>query len=171
MKAVGCVLQAISVVLLSGVHQSQSVAQQTRLMDRSSPKPTINEQRNARVIDDCGTGHRWLYLRDSSRPTGPAKLVMIVRDASDDSYSRSCREFNHALVKAERPSIPVIRAGDLIELSEITPGLAVHLQAIALASASVGDPLKVRLKIGRRVLRAVATGSRTAKAEVEEGHH
>jgi len=60
--------------------------------------------------------------------------------------------------EAARLWLPVIRAGDRLIVEEKTAVAEVRLEAVALGPAGNGFPLLVRLKIGGRVVRAVALG-------------
>ena len=51
---------------------------------------------------------------------------------------------------------PVIHAGESVQVEEHSPVLDASLQAVALSSAASGGVLRVRLRIGGRVLRARA---------------
>jgi hypothetical protein len=48
--------------------------------------------------------------------------------------------------------LPVIRAGDLITVSQQTPILRAHFQAVALESGAAGQTLRVRLLGGSETL-------------------
>jgi hypothetical protein len=109
-----------------------------------------------REIDDMETGHRWLLVRDWSRPAGPARLLLMNRAASRYGLKEGK---NPAARLASGPSkAPVIRTGDRLIVEEHTPVVEARLAAIALDPASMGASLKVRLEIGDRVVQVVALG-------------
>jgi hypothetical protein len=68
-------------------------------------------------------------------------------------------------IAALRPSAPgvepprlVIHAGDRLIVEENTAVVESRLEAVALGPAVVGSPLDARLKVGGKVVRAVALG-------------
>jgi hypothetical protein len=62
---------------------------------------------------------------------------------------------------------PIVRAGDQLTIEEHTRVADAYLEAIALGPASVGSVLNVRLKVGGRVVRALALGPGRAAFEPE----
>jgi flagella basal body P-ring formation protein FlgA len=63
--------------------------------------------------------------------------------------------------------VAVIRAGDRLIVEENTAVVEARLEAVALGAAAPGSTFNVRLRIGGRVLRAVALGpGRAALAPV-----
>ncbi len=134
----------------------QSGGAATRIFVSSSGlEPVAGEI--VREIDDPHTGSRWLLMRDLSHPGGPGRLLLA-------------GEFRNHL----RPSQPgvepprtVIRAGDRLVVEENTAVVEARLEAVALGPAVVGSPLDVRLKIGGKVVRAVALGPGRAAFETE----
>lgn len=64
--------------------------------------------------------------------------------------------------------IPVIRAGDLLVIEESTTVADARLEAVALGPATAGSPLNVRLKIGGKVVRAIALSPGRAAFAREE---
>lgn len=98
-------------------------------------------------IDDPSTGVRWLLVRDEGHPGGPGRLIRVEPDRAD------LRSPSHDEVLVTRPAI---RTGDRLRLEEHTGVVDAVLEAVALASARPGALLKVRLKIGGRVVRAIA---------------
>jgi flagella basal body P-ring formation protein FlgA len=57
---------------------------------------------------------------------------------------------------SQAESRPVIRAGESLIVEEHTSLVDARLEAVALGSALAGSAITVRLKIGGRVVRAVA---------------
>jgi hypothetical protein len=112
-----------------------------------------------REIDDPHTGDRWLLFRDNENPGGPGRLVRVEAGyAGRYLVSSALLPVNQpvALNPAEPPALPVIRTGDALTVEENTPVVEAHLEAVAMGPAAVGARLQVRLKIGGKVLRAVA---------------
>jgi hypothetical protein len=102
-----------------------------------------------REIDDPHTGGRWLLTRNPLHPAGPGRLVLA-------------REMRIAVLRPGVPLVepphPVIHAGDRLVVEENTAVVEARLEAVALGPAMAGSPLDVRLKIGGKVVRAVALG-------------
>jgi hypothetical protein len=103
-----------------------------------------------REILDPDTGARWLLERDQSHPGGPGRLVL-----GRATSSRSAR--SAAVPKPAAPP-PGIHLGDRLIVEEDTPVASARLEALALGPAQPGEAFMVRLKIGGRVVRAVALG-------------
>lgn len=108
-----------------------------------------------RVVNDGATGDRWLLLRDAAHPGGPGRMVRVGREraASDSPPS---------------PLRPVVRAGDAIVVEEHTDVVDARLEATALTSAPVGWEFKARLKIGGKVVKAIALAPGKAALEPDE---
>jgi hypothetical protein len=106
-----------------------------------------------REIDDPHTGARWLLMRNREHPAGPGRLVLV---GVAGSSTRNPGPTGAEVLPA--PALPVIHAGDTVMVEEKTAVVEAHLEAVALGPAVIGTPLEVRLKIGGRVLRAVALG-------------
>ena len=98
------------------------------------------------VIADPHTGRRWLLARDPEHPGGPGKLVEA--PVGEAAKSNACHI--------------VIRTGDCVLLEEMTPVARGVFETVALSSARQGASLRVRLRIGGRVVRAIAIGPRRA---------
>jgi len=118
-----------------------------------------------REIDDSATGDRWLLVRDAMNPGGPGRMMWIGNGKPDlagrwegDPGRRG------AQAPAPMPFRPVIHAGDSLIVEEHTSVVEARLEAVALTPAAVGAELKARLKIGGKVVRAVARAA--GKAEM-----
>jgi hypothetical protein len=111
-----------------------------------------------REIDDPPTGNHWLLMSDPGHPGGPGRMVLAAGLG---------REPAGVIAPARNRSQPrpVIRAGDRLIVEENTAVAEARLEAVALGSAGSGSPLPVRLKVGGKVVRAVAlTPGRAALA-------
>jgi len=129
-----------------------------------APRSEPSRARLLREIDDPNTGQRWLLYRDPAHPAGPAHLVP---DPTTDAALNALRA--PELEPSRQTASPVIRAGDRVVVEEDTPAVAARLEATALAAAAAGSPLRVRLAIGGKILRAVALASgRVAMAPAAE---
>jgi hypothetical protein len=134
-----------------------------RLVMISSPGPTsaypalhgdIVREDIVREIDDPHNGDRWLLMRDESHPAGPGLLKLVSAVVAGRIDPSRARQTTPA---AETPP-PVIRAGDRVVVEENTAVVEAHLEAVAMSPAWAGSAFNVRLSIGGRVLRAVASG-------------
>ncbi len=100
------------------------------------------EARVFRRLDDVGTGSRWLLIYDAQHPGGPGQWV-----AANDRKPYQARHISDG---------PVIRPGDKLIVEEHSRTAEAYLEAVAQSPAAVGQGLDVRLKIGGKVVRAVA---------------
>jgi hypothetical protein len=120
-----------------------------------------------REIVDRSTGERWLLLRDSGHPGGPGRLVLAGEGAGPDTDggAGTSPPADSGLAN----SAPVIRAGDRLVIEEHTRLVEAHLEGVALGPAAAGSALSVRLKMGGKVIRAMALGPGRAALEPETG--
>jgi hypothetical protein len=112
------------------------------------------QQQALREIFDPHSGALWLLVKDAEHPGGPGRLIL-----------RSPEEVAAIAPKATRQkaSALVIRAGDRVVVEEHSGVADAVLEAVALAPAAEQEPLRVRLRIGGRVLRAVAVAPGRAR--------
>jgi hypothetical protein len=110
-----------------------------------------------REIDDPRNDDRWLLVRDGSHPGGPGLLLLV------SAVRVQSRQVGPELVA--QPII--IRAGDHVIVEENTPVVEARLEAVAMGPATAGSPFIVRLTMGGRVLRAVASGPGRALLQEE----
>ena len=101
-----------------------------------------------REIFDPNSGDRWLLMRDALHPEGPGRLVRVGRMLNESG------DRGQPLIAV---ALPVIHAGDRVRLEEHTLVVNAVFESVALGAAPAGGPVKVRLKIGGRVVQAVAT--------------
>lgn len=121
-----------------------------------------------RVIDDHATGVRWLLLRDPSHPGGPGRMVRSTEfqgNAPGNSIAAAAAQGGTSLAPAAVH--PLIRMGDRLIVEEHSAVADANLEGVALTAANLGSPLEVRLRIGGRTLRALATGPGRATLEPE----
>jgi hypothetical protein len=116
--------------------------------------------RAVRIIDDHGTGRRWLLVRRFDRPETPAWLLPLNDECSEILVADLEKKSPAA---AHRKVAPVIRAGDRVLVSESSAIADVRLEATALGPATTGQELTVRLKLGGHLLRAVATAQNSVR--------
>jgi hypothetical protein len=105
-----------------------------------------------REIVDPHSRERWVLLRDVVHPEGPGRLVPTKPEGE-------LRAFGKGGEMSEETSAvlaPCIHAGDSVVVEEHTATAEVSVEAIAMEPAATGSLLHVRIKIGDKVLRAVA---------------
>ena len=68
-----------------------------------------------------------------------------------------------------KPSPPVIHRGDSLMVIEESAAVSEQLEATALEPAAEGSNFAIRLKLGGRTYRAVATGPGRARFAEEQG--
>jgi hypothetical protein len=123
-----------------------------------------------REIRDPHSGMCWLLVRDEAHPGGPGRLVLAEETSplqSGDRQALNRAESRQAAESFTGTSVPVIRAGDRLIVEEETPVIAARLEAVALGPAAVGGEFEVRLKMGGKVMRAVAQGPGRAALQSE----
>lgn len=106
-------------------------------------------------IDDPGSGVRWLLVEDPAHPGGPGRMV-AVRQSGASAEPRA---------PAAAKTRPVLRSGDAVQVEEHSAVVDASLQGVALSAARAGERLRVRLRVGGRVVTAVALGPGRAALE------
>jgi len=123
-----------------------------------------------RELDDPHTGIHWLVVRDASHPAGPGRLVRAAefRELRGDAKAAGPNPAAGAAILSLRP---VVRAGDRVIVEEHTKVVDARLDGTALEPATAGAAFMVRLKIGGRVIRAMAEGHgrATLQSSLEAG--
>lgn len=124
-----------------------------------------------REICDPHTGDRWLLVPNDEVPGGPGRLILAAaeRDTASGALAQPLKLARRANPTNETHLLPVIRAGDRLIVEEHTAVADAVLEARALNPAALGSTFNVRLKIGGKVLRAVALGPGRAALEAEKG--
>jgi hypothetical protein len=123
------------------------------LIDDAAPGPRLSEV--VREIDDVHTGARWLLLRNSLHPERPGRLVMAALGRDWRAGAVFTGLEGRGLAEVAPPPV-AIRSGDALIVEEHTAIADAALEAVALGPAAAGSALEVRLKLGGKVLRAVA---------------
>jgi hypothetical protein len=111
-----------------------------------------------REIDDPDTGDRWMLMRDPVHPEGPGRLV-LAGGPGVDRAGASRQQRPVASAAGQAPGRPVIHAGDELIVEEHTPVVETRLEAVALGPAEEGARFRARLKIGGKVVDAVAVSA------------
>lgn len=106
-----------------------------------------------REISDPATGERWLLEHDPAVPGGPGRLVRAATDEDEPKQTAGAQSRNE---KAWSPC--VVRAGDRVIVEEHTTVMDAELEGVALNGAQSGMKLRVRLKIGGKIVNVVAQG-------------
>jgi hypothetical protein len=94
-------------------------------------------------IDDPNLGTRWLLRRNPAHPGGPGII---------ETATCTDREL-------EAGAPPVIHAGDRVILEEDSKVVEARLEAIALGAAAEGKTFRARVRIGGKLVRAVAVSA------------
>lgn len=105
-----------------------------------------------RSFEDAGTHQSWTVVQDKKRPAAPARLVGVA--ILPAAGRASAEESRDALLQTA--SRPIIHAGDSLVVDEHTAIADARLEATALGAAARGERLRVRLKIGDRIVPAIA---------------
>jgi hypothetical protein len=122
-----------------------------------------------REIEDPHTGDQWKLMRDPAHPEGPGRLVLVVEPGIEPVSSRTSDRKQPALSATKQTQFhPVIHAGDALIVEEHTAVVEARLEAVALGPAGEGAIFRVRLKIGGKVVRAVAVSAGHAVFAPEE---
>ena len=122
-----------------------------------------------REIDDTHTGDRWKLMRDPVHPGGPGRLVLAAGPGIEPVSAGTSDQKHPAISATKRtPFHPVIHAGDALIVEEHTAVVEARLEAVALGPAVEGAICRVRLKIGGKVVRAVAVSAGHAVFAAED---
>ena len=122
-----------------------------------------------REIDDPHTGDRWMLMRDAVHPEGPGRLLLVAGPGIEPVSARTGDRKKPAIPAAKRtPFRAVIHAGDALIVEEHTAAVDARLEAVALGPAVEGATFRVRLKIGGKVMQAVAVSAGHAVFALEE---
>jgi predicted secreted protein len=109
-----------------------------------------------REIDDPHNGDRWLLMRDDKHPGGPGLMVLAATARMGPGDPGNPSSSIQVGPEVSTPA-PIIRVGDRVIVEENTAIVEARLEAVAMGPALAGVPFNVRLSIGGRVVRAVAT--------------
>jgi len=145
-----------------GISASGTVPAHPVLLAATVPEPVYGE--TVREIDDPHTGDRWLLLCDTTHPGGPGRLVLLGRQGND---ARHERPGGSEPASAQAKLTPVIHAGERLIVEEDTAVVSSRLEAVALGPAAIGSAFVVRLKIGGKLLQAVALAPGRAEFQAE----
>jgi hypothetical protein len=105
-----------------------------------------------REIVDPHSREHWVLLHDVVHPEGPGRLVPTKPEGEVRAFGSGGE------TSKETPAVlaPCIHVGDKVVVEEHTVAAEGYLEAVAMEPAATGSPLHVRLKIGGKVVRAVA---------------
>lgn len=131
-----------------GQHVSRAAPAGQMIVLSNSPSNVVRE------IVDPATGDRWLLECDPTSPGGPGRLVRVVPGEDGRPQTADGRGHNEEKVLPPR----VVRASDRVVVEEHTAVMDAKLEGVALSGARTGATLQVRLKIGGKVVSAVALG-------------
>lgn len=141
-----CLLAAAPVIIGRSRSEAQNIHSQCAGTRQPAQSQVGVPVQILREIKDPHSGARWLIIRNAKNPAGPALIA-----AETESAQTGTPSFG-----GSRPPSVVIHAGDRVVVEEHTPAAESYLEAVALGTAAPGAALDVRLKIGGKVVRAVA---------------
>jgi len=101
---------------------------------------------------------------DDPHPGGPGRLVLLGSRGNDGRHERPG---GSETASARMPLTPVIHAGERLIVEEDTAVVSSRLEAVALGPAAIGAAFEVRLKIGGKLLLAVALAPGRAAFQAE----
>lgn len=139
----------LSYLLVPGMHgqaTAQPAATELQSNGALDPGAIVHE------IDDPSSGVRWLLVRSGDRPGGPGRMLLL---SAKDSVARTAEP---QVLPGRGSYVPVIRAGDTVVVEEHTGVADARLESVALGPALAGATLRLRLKLGGRIVRASASG-------------
>lgn len=135
----------------------------------TNPRPAAGPSGEVREIDDPNTGDRWKLMRDAVHPEGPGRLMLAASPEIEPVSEKTAGGKQPAIsATKETPFHPVIHAGDKLIVEEHTAVVEARLEAVAQGPAAQGAVFKARLKIGGKVVRAVAVSAGHAVFAPEE---
>ena len=105
---------------------------------RAAQSVASAQARIVREIRDPQTGAHWLVVPSTENPAGPGRMIAAPPEPRSQSKQM------------------VIHNGDTLLVEERTQTVETCLAAVALGPAAMGSEFRVRLKVGGRVLKAVA---------------
>ena len=107
----------------------------------------------AHYVYDASLKQDWEVLIDCDHPAAPARLKLAL-NTSD--RPQSAKRFPSSPVKT---AAPIIKAGSTVEVSG-APGssAAIQLSGTALETAFAGQPIRVRLSTGNRLVTGLVRG-------------
>jgi hypothetical protein len=118
----------------------------------SGSENTTGQRKIFSEIADPNSGARWIIWRDPAHPGGPGRLVPAQPEAGSGALEDRESGSDHKPVIAA----PCIHVGDKIVVEEHTAAADVSLEAVAMEPAQSGSPFQARLRVGGKVVGAVA---------------
>jgi len=116
------------------------------------PRREVRQYQTMRIIDDPGTGTKWVVERDVRHPSGPEEMVLV----SDGGRSVASRDEHQGNQNSQKLRRPIIHSGDLVIAIEKGNVLDASFEGVAVSSAGSGEPVIVRLKIGGHTFEGIA---------------
>jgi len=129
--------------------------------------PRCHGQSVLRIIDDPAAGEQWLLMRDANHPGGPGRMVQVATRAPESapgSLNAARQPAGRAQGSSPATIQPAIHSGEALIVEQHTAIIDARLEATAMGSAAVGAEFPARLKIGGKIIRAVARAA--GKAEL-----
>lgn len=108
-----------------------------------------------REIDDPHSGARWFLVKAEEHPGGPGRLIQFLVPLNPGEPGGPAPAPAMAAIKRQIV-MPIVRAGDRVLVEEHTERVDAVLEAVALGPAAESGLLQARLKVGGRVVSAIA---------------
>ena len=106
----------------------------------------------AGVIEDATTHKTWSVVRNMEHPAWPARLIEMRGENEQPCFSHE--DMRKEGLRFERSDL-VVHARDSVAIAEDAPAWHGELGAVALSSGGIGDVIRVRLRISKRVAEAI----------------
>ena len=146
----------ISMALIAAVAAAPAKAGLGQGTDTAGVNVKIDQQVVVREVDDPHSGERWILVPALDHPAGPGRWIV---DPAMPAGAFGAAESG----RGEAAAKTVIRAGDSIRVEEHSAVVDATLEAVAMGNAAEGAPLRVKLKAGGQVVRAIALGPGRAR--------
>lgn len=117
-----------------------------------------------RTIDDPNLGDRWLLMRSAGQFGGPGRLLRTRQEGVQSSATFLGGSTKPAPSGTDPATDPAtdpswrVRAGEPVLVEEHSAVVDAYLEGVALGPASAGTLFRVRLRVGARIVDAVAMG-------------
>ena len=113
--------------------------------------------RERKIIRDPASGMSWRVATDPLHPEWPAKLLEISNEDSCGVRSAGLLREDRESGMAKAAQSPTVRAGDWLRVLQDTRVVHAEFNAMALSKGWPGDSIKVRLRLGGKVMRVKLT--------------
>jgi len=111
-------------------------------------------ERRVKILVDSGTWQCWRNGRNQDHPSWPARLVRIPDDTCFSSQSMHDPGIKCQKMERLRRQSTIVRAGDVLTVSDETTALLASFEGVALSSGFRGAVIGVRLRFGGKIMHA-----------------